>query len=80
MPFESVDSFEMKEGDGEKSISADLLESLPEIAKSIINDCPENERFKKRPDDPLEHERKYHQHGIITHTRELVEFFETESA
>lgn len=79
MAFDSVGSFEAMEQEREKKISYELLESLPEIAKSIIKDRPENKKFKENPDDSREHERKYHQYGIITHTKELIDFFETES-
>lgn len=70
MPMATEPSVEKK-----KRASEELLEDLPEIAKSIIKSCPENIEFKNNPDSPREHERKYHQYGIITHTNELLDFY-----
>lgn len=52
-----------------------LLEKLPEIAKNIIEVRPENENFIKNPDAPEEHVVNWHQFGIITHTRVVLEAY-----
>jgi len=79
MAFESVDSSVSAEQNKEGNISFQLLEALPEISKEIIKDQPENKKFKENPDSPKEHERKFHQYGIITHTKELIDFYKNES-
>ncbi len=56
-----------------------MLNDLPEFAKTIIEDRPENYSFKKNPDDPQEHDPCWHQFGIITHTRKFYEFHQTKS-
>lgn len=50
------------------SISHELLILLPEIARKLIVNRPENNNFLINPDDPLDHEPNWHQFGIITHT------------
>lgn len=52
-----------------------LLEKLPDIANHIIEVRPENENFIKNPDDPNEHVVNWHQFGIITHTRVVLEAY-----
>lgn len=54
-----------------------LLNDLPEIAKTIIENRPENDNFKVNPDDPNEHDLNWHQFGIITHTKKSYEFYQT---
>jgi hypothetical protein len=53
-------------------ISNSLLVMLPEIAKRIIEVRTENENFIKNPDDPKEHVINWHQFGIITHTKVVL--------
>ena len=57
----------------------ELLENLPELARIVIEDRPENDNFKQNPDDPEEHDPKWHQFGIITHTRKFSEFYQTKA-
>lgn len=52
-----------------------LLNQLPEIALSIIPDSPENDNFRNNPDDVKEHEPRWHQFGIITHTEKTVDHY-----
>ena len=52
-----------------------LLDRLPEIARGIIELRPENENFIKNPDDPVEHVPNWHQFGIITHTKVVLESY-----
>ncbi|MFA5076224.1 MAG: hypothetical protein WC480_02285 [Patescibacteria group bacterium] len=56
----------------------DIVGHLPEIARAIIDDRPENINFKKNPDDPQEHEPRWHQWGIITHTQKFLEVYQKE--
>lgn len=52
-----------------------LSEKLPCIANRIIDVTPENENFIKYPDDPMEHVPNWHQFGIITHSRIVLESY-----
>lgn len=52
-----------------------LLERLPDIASRIIEEIPVNKNFLKNPDDPQEHVVNWHQFGIITHTRVVLEAY-----
>ena len=46
---------------------------LPTLARELIPRAPSaSARFLERPDDPGEHKPEWHQHGIITHTRQFV--------
>ena len=49
----------------------DLEAQLPELARNVIkhhlHDGPARERFLLNPDDPAEHEPRWHQFGIVTH-------------
>jgi len=56
-----------------------LLERLPEVAKTVIDDRSENDNFKQNPDDPKEHDVSWHQFGIVTHTEKFSQFFQTEA-
>lgn len=56
-----------------------LLTMLPDIARMIIVNRPENENFKQNPDDPNEHVANWHQFGIITHTSFFLKSFESEA-
>ncbi|EKD56632.1 MAG: Metal dependent phosphohydrolase [uncultured bacterium] len=57
----------------------DLLHRLPELAKSVMLDIPENDNFKQNPDDPDEHNPGWHQFGIITHSEKFVNSFDIEA-
>jgi hypothetical protein len=51
-----------------------LWDRLPQIARGLVESArypehPKNTRFLADPDDPAEHETRWHQWGIITHTR-----------
>jgi hypothetical protein len=53
---------------------AALWQRLPGIARQLVESArypehPKNARFLADPDDPAEHETRWHQWGIITHTR-----------
>ena len=52
-----------------------LPDKLTDIAKDIIDIRPENENFIKNPDDPKEHVPNWHQFGIITHTKIVLESY-----
>lgn len=52
-----------------------LPDKLTDIAKDIIDIRPENENFIKNPDDPREHVPNWHQFGIITHTKIVLESY-----
>lgn len=62
-----------------------LLYALPDLARFLIQDSRDisekiNKKFFDNPDDPLEHEPKWHQWGIITHTRMFDIFHKNEVA
>ncbi len=51
-----------------------LWQRLPPLARGLVESAhypehPKNARFAADPDDPAEHETRWHQWGIITHTR-----------
>lgn len=51
-----------------------LWDRLPGIARGLVESArypehPKNARFLADPDDPAEHETRWHQWGVITHTR-----------
>lgn len=51
-----------------------FIQDLPEIAKPLIRDDLEiNQNFANNLDSYLEHEPKWHQFGILTHTKNFVE-------
>ncbi|EDK72757.1 metal dependent phosphohydrolase [candidate division TM7 genomosp. GTL1] len=57
-----------------------LSEALPDIATTLITKYQDmslahNQSFAKEPDDPAEHELRWHQYGIITHSRRFEEYF-----
>lgn len=56
-----------------------LLIQLPKLANTLIDDRPENNNFRKNPDDPKEHNTTWHQFGIITHTKQFIRFFQNEA-
>jgi len=62
-----------------RKIGQELLDGLPELAKIVIGDRPENSNFKQNPDDPEEHDPRWHQFGIITHTKKFSEFYQTKA-
>jgi hypothetical protein len=75
--FEQPNEIEMNE------IVDKALNDLPELAREIIaqnSDLREdrNWQFFKKPNDPIEHAPKYHQWGIITHTKQMLEFYHDE--
>lgn len=57
----------------EKIYDCDIY--LPIIAKKIIPDTEENIVFRANPDDPQEHQPLWHEFGITTHTKKVVEHF-----
>ncbi|MEI6774255.1 MAG: hypothetical protein WCL18_05725 [bacterium] len=48
---------------------------LPIIANSIIPDNAENKSFREHPDDPKEHQPMWHEFGIITHSKKMLQQF-----
>jgi hypothetical protein len=58
-------------------ISNKLLDMLVDIARQIIVTRPENENFQINPDDPDEHVSNWHQFGIITHTKVVLDAYIT---
>ncbi|MBK8735779.1 MAG: hypothetical protein IPL98_07715 [Saprospiraceae bacterium] len=58
-------------------ISNKLLDMLVDIARQIIEPRPENENFQINPDDPNEHVSNWHQFGIITHTKVVLDAYIT---
>ena len=58
-------------------ISNKLLDMLLDIARQIIETRPENENFQINPDDPDEHVSNWHQFGIITHTKVVLDAYTT---
>lgn len=71
-------NFHESEKDNLEDIHHELFAVLPEIAKTLIEDRPENENFKRNPDDPNEHVVNWHQFGIITHTLFVLKSFHAE--
>ena len=56
---------------------------LEEIARSVIQQHldtsdPENQDFLETPDDPVQHQTRWHQWGILTHTRKFLQLFESD--
>jgi hypothetical protein len=73
----------------EKSISSDrdviaaIDHELPELARSVIArhldlSDPCNREFARCPDDRDQHQKHWHQWGIITHTRVFLHLFDTD--
>ena len=58
-------------------ILAKAFDLLEENASRFIKDTPENQSFIALPDAPIEHKPKWHQFGIITHTRRFADHFES---
>lgn len=56
-----------------------LSDDLAAIAVSLMADVAENENFRRNPDSFIEHEPKWHQFGIITHTRKFLEHYQTDA-
>lgn len=61
----------------------ELYQELPDYATKLIRGRlyrqagdPYRERFAADPDDPLMHAPKWHQWGIVTHTRQVGEHFD----
>lgn len=62
------------------NLSADvLINMLHDIARHIIVDSPENKNFLLNPDDTKEHVINWHQFGIITHTRHVLQAFQIDT-
>ncbi|MCX7616264.1 MAG: hypothetical protein N2Z68_02640 [Patescibacteria group bacterium] len=66
-----------------KDIIASLWEKLPTIAKDLIQKSQDlsdehNKNFFGNPDDLLEHNPKWHQWGVITHTKMFEKFYREE--
>lgn len=66
-----------------KAIIEKLWEKLPDIARDLISKSqdlsnPRNKNYADNPDDPLEHEPKWHQWGVITHTKMFEKFYREE--
>lgn len=57
-------------------IIEDAFTFLEENAPHFIEDIPENQSFIANPDNPVEHKPKWHQFGIITHTRKFADQYE----
>ncbi len=72
---DSESNFYQAEQPKEREIENRLLRQLPQIAHTLILDSPRNKNFQSNPDDPKEHEPKWHQFGIITHTAKLSEHY-----
>lgn len=49
--------------------------NLAHFAKKHISDDPRNDNFRDNPDSPLEHNPKWHEFGIITHSEEVLSQF-----
>jgi hypothetical protein len=62
-----------------ENIAQKLLDDLPEMAIDMMADVVENEGFRRNPDSPVEHEPKWHQFGIITHTRKFLVHYRTDA-
>ena len=54
-------------------VASELESLLHDLAREIIVDCPENQRFLINPDEVEEHHVDWHQYGIITHTIKVRE-------
>lgn len=75
-------STEKREDEIEKSIES-LLGKLPDMAKELIKNKSdfsneENQRFYENLDDPNEHSPRWHQWGIITHTKMFEKYYREE--
>lgn len=70
--------FENPEQKTLEEIERDLLEKLPELARDVMEDRPENNNFRENPDDVEEHDPQWHQFGIITHTQEFSRVYKNE--
>ncbi|MBO7491670.1 MAG: hypothetical protein J6T59_04440 [Bacteroidales bacterium] len=53
-------------------VMEEAFEFLKNNASKFIKDTPENQSFIANPDAPAEHKPKWHQFGIITHTRKFA--------
>ncbi|MFZ1301320.1 MAG: HD domain-containing protein [Candidatus Microsaccharimonas sp.] len=76
MENEDNKSEHLKPIDIDKVIES-VSEDLPDIAFSLITEyldpkVPSNVDFAKNPDNAQHHAPKWHQHGIITHSREFA--------
>jgi hypothetical protein len=58
--------------------SDNLLDQLVDLGSRFIKDIPDNDRFKRTPDDWKEHYPHWHEFGIATHTRKVTEAYRTE--
>lgn len=59
------------------TVAQNLYRELPDIAKSLITvhldmSEPANVAFAVNPDDYLQHSPNWHQHGVVTHSREFA--------
>jgi hypothetical protein len=52
------------------------LTELPELARPLIKELPGNAPLKRDPDDAHTHEPRWHQFGIVTHTRRFLECYQ----
>ena len=62
-----------------ETIVKELLAKLPELARRVMDDRPENENFRLNPDDPKEHVARWHQFGIITYTGVFSQVYKNEA-
>jgi hypothetical protein len=60
-------------------ITERLQDDLAAIAVGLMADVAENENFRRNPDSFIEHEPKWHQFGIITHTRKFLDHYQTDA-
>ena len=76
-PYESESNkVELSNNVEVKRVIESLSENLPEIGRSLIEGSQDmslqhNIDFALDPDERKHHSKKYHQHGIITHSREF---------
>jgi len=57
-----------------------VLEHLPRLARAQVERRPENENLFNNLDDPAEHDLKWHQYGIITHSALFGAAYRSEAA
>lgn len=73
----------LKEMSTPEEIIVSITNKLPSIAKSLISQNIDlssqiNRNFFENPDDPYEHGPKWHQWGIITHTKMSIRAYDQE--
>src|SRR3989344_3823308 len=79
----NLDKIQSGETPKSQEIIKSLWEKFPEIAKGLIKQKQDlsdkrNQSFLENPDSPLEHEPRWHQWGIITHTKMFESFYRQE--